>query len=132
MAKIAKAKKQVVAGSESLDIVIVLDPMELPLLDQVLQMLDMARCQGDRVIGISLQTTEDVSNDGYTKAVAISRLAFEAFDWGQQKVVFDLGEMKDEKKSEERAAQAAAQLKHLPTAMRVQLVARMGQMIMKD
>jgi len=132
MEKIAKAKKQVAAGIESLDIIIVLDPTELPSLDQLLQMLDMAKCRGDRVVGISLQSTEDVGNDAYTKAVAISRLAFEAFDWGQQQVVFDLGEMKDGKESEDRAAQAGAQLRTLPTALRVQLAARVGQMIMKD
>lgn len=135
MSKIAKAKKQVgtSAGMESLDICIVLDPVELLPLDQLLQMLDMAGCQGDRVVGISLQSTEDVGDDAYAKAVALSRLAFEAFEWGQQQqVVFDLGEMKDEKKGEERAAKVAAQLKQLPTAMRVKLAAQMGQVIMKD
>jgi len=134
MAKIGKAKRQVLCdATASLDIVIVLDPLELPQLDQLSGMLEMAKCQGDRLVGISLQTTEEeVGADAFIKAVALSRLAFEALgdENCRGRVVLDMGHVKDEKKSEEWAALATAQL---PAGqLGIQLAARMGDAITRD
>lgn len=124
MAKLAKAKGQGVA----LDIVIVLDPTDLQPLAVLLQMVDMARAQGDRVVGVSLQTIEDhVTDDQFTKAVAISRLVFEAVGGGcAGRLVFDMGQV--DEKSEDRAAAAAAQL----SAVGVKLAARAGATVTRD
>jgi len=118
VAKLAKAK-----GTLTLSIVIVIDPTDIQPLASLLQMVDIAKRQGDRVVGVSLQSTDDVSDDQFTKSVAISRLMFEVIGEGG---IFDMGQV--DEKSEERAAVAAAQL----SAVGVKLAARAGTAVTQD
>jgi len=118
VAKLAKAK-----GTLTLSIVIVIDPTDIQPLASLLQIVDIAKRQGDRVVGVSLQSTDDVSDDQFTKSVAISRLMFEVIGEGG---IFDMGQV--DEKSEERAAVAAVQL----SAVGVKLAARAGTAVTQD
>jgi len=97
--KIGKAKLTAGLCDTILDLVLVLDPTDLPSYDTAMQMVEMTYEQGDKLAGISVQSTEPFCNESFAKTVALSRLVIEAsaqknlLQGNEKRIIFDIGEV---------------------------------------
>lgn len=132
--KIGKAKLTTGLSDTTLDLVLVFDPTDLPSYDTAMQMVGMTYEQGDKLAGISVQSTEPFCDESFAKTVALSRLVIEAsaqknlLQGNEKRIIFDIGEVDlNEKNYVKRGEIARKQL----TGTGVKLACQASAMVTK-